>query len=407
MSNLPPPRREELDRWQWRALAAGVVALLACVAGAFFSPGQFFRSYLTAYLYYLGLPLGCMSILMIYYLTGGAWGFLIRRVLEAAMRTLPLMAVLFTPIACGLGYLYLWADEDLVARDPNLQHKQVYLNPPFFWARVAVYFVVWCGVAFLLSLWSRREDETGEGRWSRRLTRLSGPGLVAYGITITFAAVDWVMSLQPTFRSTIFGPVFASGQLISGMALAVLVMVWLVARPPLSDFVSAEALNDLGNLVFTFLIIWAYTSYFQFMLIWIANLPYDAIYYAARSSAGWKGVAWALFVLGFAVPFFCLLMRDLKQNPRALARVCGLVLFMQLVVMNYQVLPAFGDTALADHWMDFLAPVGLGGVWLAFFLWQLKRGPLLPRHDFNAEAAARYRHLDEEQRAREREVYHA
>jgi hypothetical protein len=406
MSILPATRREQLDRLQWRALGVGVVALLVCVIGAPFDPTQFFRAYLTAHLFYLGIALGCMAILMLYHLTGGAWGFLIRRILEAGTRTLPLLAVLFLPVAFGQVYLYPWARPEEVAADPNLQHKQIYLNVPFFWVRAALFFVLWMGLAYFLNTWSRQQDETDDPRLVQRLTRLSAPGLVIYGISITFASVDWVMSLQPAFRSTIFGPLFASGEILSGQAFALILMAWLVARPPVGNLISLEALNDLGNLLFTFLIIWAYMVWFQFMLIWIANLPYDALWYVERSSRGWQGVAWALFIFHFTIPFFLLLMRDVKRNPQTLAAVAGLILFMQLVFMYYQVMPAFPDTTLGEHWMDFLTPFGVGGIWLAYFLWELKRTPLLPRHDLNQQSAVHLHQLDVEEAAREEQLHH-
>jgi hypothetical protein len=406
MSSPATPRGADLERWQWVSLGVGVVFLALCAAGLPFSPEQFFRSYLTAYLFYLGIGLGSMSILMLYYLTGGAWGFLIRRVLEAGMQTLPLLAVLFIPIAFGLGYLYLWAQPSQIETNQDIQKKLIYLNPPFFYVRAAIYFALWCGAAFLLSRWSRQEDRTGDRAASGKLVFLSGPGLIAYGVSITFASVDWVMSLQPAFRSTIFGPVFASGQLLSAMAFALIVMAWLVTRPPLAELVSLEALNDLGTLLFTFLVVWAYLVYFQYMLVWIANLPYDVSWFTPRLHDGWQYVAWALVVFGFFIPFFLLLMRDVKRNPASLAWVAALLLLMQLAFMYYQVQPSFRNTTLADHWMDFLAPVGLGGIWLAYFFWQLRGSTVLPRHDVNAEAAAHFRRLDEEGAARHAGVQH-
>lgn len=407
MSTIPASRRQELDRWQWGALAVGAVALVICVIGAPFSPTQFFRAYLTACLFWLGVGLGGLAILMLYHLTGGAWGFLIRRVLEAATRTLPLLAVLFLPIVAGLSSLYPWADPEQVAASKGLQHKEIYLNVPLFWARAVLYFALWLGFTYFVNAWSRKQDETGDPRYGRKLTRLSGPGLVVYGITITFASVDWVMSLQPAFRSTIFGPIFASGELLSAMAFAVLVLAWLAARPPLADLFSPDAFNDLGNLLFTFLIIWSYLVYFQFMLVWIANLRYDAIWYLARDSVAWQWVAWMLVVFHFAVPFFLLLARRIKRNPRSLAQVAGLILFMQLVYMYYQVMPAFPDTDLSEHWMDFLTPLGLGGLWLAYFCWQLKRSPVVPLHDPNQESALHLRAVDQEEAVRQEEARHA
>jgi hypothetical protein len=405
MSTVPSARREQLEPLLRRALGIGGLALVVCIIGAFFDPEQFFRAYLSAYLFILGLPLGSFAILALYHLTGGAWGFLIRRVLEASTRTLPLLAVLFLPIGFGAGYLYPWLhwSPEEVAATPNLQIKQIYLNLPFFWFRAVLFFVLWGGFIYLLNRWSWRQDETGDGRLPRRLARFSAVGMIVYGITLTFAAVDWIMSLEPSFRSTIYGPLVASGQVMSALALALIVLAWLVARPPVGRLISLEALNDLGNLLLTFLIIWGYMAWFQFMLIWIANLPGEITWYIARSEGGWQYVQWALAVFGFAVPFFLLLLRDVKRDAPTLAWVAGLVLFMQVVFTYYLVMPAFPGTTIARHWMDFLTPLGLGGLWLAYFLWELPRRPLLPRHDDNEKSALHYRRLDVEQ-GEEREL---
>jgi hypothetical protein len=394
MSTVPADLREGLIRLRRAALLFGAVGALGCVAGFFLRPEAFFRAYLSAYIFWLGIPLGCLSILMLYHLTGGAWGFLIRRTLEAASRTLSLMALLFIPIACGLGYLYVWAQPGEAQTNVAVKNKVFYLNPPFFWGRAALYFVLWSALGYLLSHWSRRQDETGERRFHDYMARLSGPGLVAYGVSITFASVDWVMSLMPAFRSTIFGPVFASSQLVSGLAFALVVLAWLAYRPPVSAAYSEGAYIDLGSLLFTFVIIWAYLNFFQFMLIWIANLRYDAIWFLARDSAAWKWVAWLLFVFGFAVPFLLLLARDVKRNPRLLARVAALLLLMQLVFDYYQVLPCLPFGTPLEHWIDFVTPFAVGGIWLANFAWELGRAPLLPRRDVSGVSAAELRHLD-------------
>jgi len=426
MSTLPSSQRAEVDRLERIALGVGVVSLLACVLGALLSPAQFFRAYLTAYQFYLGLPLGCMAIVMVYHLTGGAWGFLIRRLLEAGMRTLPLVAILFIPIACGLGYLYLWAWPEIVAVNKNLQGKMIYFNlpflypdlPSFWWLRAVLYFIVWLTIASFLNRWSAQQDETGSPLLPRKFRLLSAPGLVIYGLTITFASVDWVMSLQPTFHSTIFPPLFAVGQMLSGLAFAIVVLGWLITRPPLAKLFAVETFIDLGNLLFTFLIIWAYLAFFQFMLVWMANLPEEVIWYQPRGQGGWQWVAGALFVLHFAVPFFLLLSRDIKRNPPALAAVAGLLLFMQLVYMYFQILPPFSGPAwqrllsdfpadhLSVHWMDFLTPLGIGGLWLAYFLWQLKRCPVLPLHDLSREEAVHLRQRALEEAARQEAIRH-
>ncbi len=406
MSTLPVADRTELDRMRNGSLIVGVAALAVCVVGAFFSPEQFFRSYLASYLFYQGIGLGCLAILMVYYLTGGAWGFLIRRLLEAGTRTLPLLALLLIPVGFGLGYLFLWARPEVVAEDKKIQWQQVYLNVPFWWGRAVLFFAVFLALTYLLNVWSRREDETGDPRYAPRLENLSGPGLVAFGICMHFAAVDWIMSLQPSFHSSIFGPLVVSGQVMSAQAMVLLVLAWAVRRPPLADAVSVEALSDLGNLLLTFLVIWAYMVFFQFMLIWITNLPYEVSWYTDRSRGGWEWVAWALFLLHFAVPFFLLLQRTVKRNPATLAGVAALLLFMQLVFSDYQVLPAFPGTTLAQHWMDFVMPFGLGGIWLAYFLWQLGRRPLLPDRDLNQDHALRLRREDLERAEREAVLSH-
>jgi hypothetical protein len=394
---------ERVRNW---SLVVGVGALVACVVGAFFSPEQFFRSYLASYLFYQGLGLGCLAILMLFYLTGGAWGFLIRRLLEAGTRTLPLLALLFIPVGLGARYLFLWARPEAVAQDASLQRQQIYLNLPFWWGRAVLFFAIFLALAYFLNAWSRREDETGDRRYARWLENLSGPGLVAYGICMHFGAVDWVMSLQPAFHSSIFGPVVVSGQVLSALAMVLVALGWAARRPPLDGALSVEVLGDLGNLLLTFLIVWAYMVFFQFMLIWIANLPYEVIWYTGRSHGGWEWVAWALFLLHFAVPFFLLLQRVVKRNPVSLACVAGLVLFMQLVFSDYQVLPAFPGTTIAEHWMDFVMPLGLGGVWLAYFLWELRRRPLLPVHDLNQEHALSLRREDLERAEREAVLNH-
>jgi hypothetical protein len=393
-----------MNRVLWPALGAGVVALLVCGLGALGHPAAFLRAYLAAYQFYLGIGLGCFAIVMTYHLTGGAWGFLIRRILEAGMRTLPLLAVLFLPIALGVKDLYPWAGPAEVSE--KLKYNHIYLQVPFFWIRAVVFFAAWLIIASVLNFWSRRQDETVGAPWPRKFRLLSAPGLAVYGATITFASVDWVMSLQPEFHSTMFGPLFAAGQLLIGHAMAVLVLAWLAQGAPVEGLISPDVLNDLGNLLFTFLVIWAYMAFFQFMLIWMANLPDEVIWYLPRSQGGWQWVAWALFLFHFAVPFFLLLMRDVKRNPRSLARVAALILFMHLVFQYFQVLPAFPDESWTEHWMDFVTPIGIGGVWLAYFLWQLQRYPVLPRHDESREEAAHLRQRDLEMAAREEGVRH-
>ena len=406
-SSLPPEQHERLNDLQRRALVVGAAALVVCILGAFLDPKQFFAAYLAAYIFCLGVGLGSLVILMIYHLTGGAWGYIVRRILEASTRTIPILAVLFIPVACGVSYLYLWTDPAQVAADQSLQYKLIYLNLPFFYGRAILFFFLWSVMAYLLSRWSRAQDQSGDAVPSGRMRRLSAPGLVVYGVSLTFASVDWIMSLQPAFHSTIFGPLVASSELLSALSFTILVLIWLSSRPPLAEVVSPDAFRDFGNLLLTFLILWAYMVFFQFMLIWIANLPYEVIWYLPRSRNGWEWVTWALFLFGLVLPFFSLLMREVKVSPPALAKVAGLILFTQLIFVYYLVTPNFPDTTILEHWMDFLTPLGVGGLWLAYFLYQLKQAPILPLHDLNRESALRLRRLDEEEHQEEQEAAHA
>jgi hypothetical protein len=346
---------------------------------------------------------------MVYHLTGGSWGFLIRRILEAGMRTLPLLAVLFLPIACGIRYLYPWAQPYVVAASPQLQYQQFYLAPAYFWIRAAVYFAVWTAMAFLLASWSRQQDQTGQdagknARLAWKSRQLGAFGAVAYGISLHFAAIDWGMSLQPVFHSTIWGPLFATGQLLSALAFALIVLARQVNRLPLTEVDSPKAHIDLASLLLTLLILWAYMAWFQFMLIWIADLPVDVVWYLPRAGSPWQWVMWAIVLFHFVVPFFLLLVRRIKRNSKAVAWIAGLILFMQLVFMNYQVIPDFPFANLREYWLALLVPIGIGGIWLAHFLWQLERYPLLPLHDYNRAAALRLRRLDVEEAAREETI---
>lgn len=375
MTQAIRPGADWFRRLSWWSLSAGGAALALCCLAGIFVPTQFYRAYLTAYLFFLSIAHGCFAILMMHHLTGGAWGRVLRGYLEAGMRTLPLLAILFVPIALSVHSLYPWANVDPASATAEALHQRAYLNVLFFLARAVVYFALWLSIAFFLDAWSSNQDDAGEVEGARRLAQLSGVGLAVYGITISLAAVDWVMSLQPAFRSSIFGPLFASGELLSGFAAALVGLSWILMRRERGP-VEPETLNDLGSLLFTFLVIWAYMVFFQFMLIWMGNLPYDVSWYVPRMTPGWQAVVWTLVVLHFAVPFFMLLVRDVKRNPVMLGRLAGLILVMHLVYLHYQVQPAFDTGHWTDYGMDAVAPVAIGGLWFGWLLRDLAGQPL-------------------------------
>lgn len=382
----------EINRLQRRALTVGAAGLALCVLGALIEHDsvQFFRSYLLAYMFWLSIPLGCMAIVMLHHLTGGAWGFVIRRLLESGTRTLLAMAVLFVPVLFGLSRLYLWAQPAAVAADPILQYKRPYLNPAFFTGRAIFYFAVWMGLAFLLNRWSFEQDRTGEPGLTKRLEALSGPGLMLYGLTVTFASVDWVMSLEPHWFSTIYGMLFMVVQGLAAMAFVIVVAQMLAGRPPLSEIATPADFNDLGNLLLTFVMLWAYLAFSQFLIIWSGNLKDEIPWYTSRATGGWAWLAVFLIVFHFAVPFLLLLSRNVKRRLRMLSVVAGALIFLGWVDMYWLMVPAFAPDRPRIHWMDLAAAIGIGGVWIAAFLSELKGRPLVPLHDPRLQEAAEH-----------------
>jgi hypothetical protein len=371
-----------------RALMIGVVGLALCAVGGVLYPAPMLRSYLVAYNLFLGIALGCLPLLMLYHLVGGHWGRAIRRLLEAATRTLPLLALLFVPLLFGLPELYRWAGPGAL-NDPDLAHEALYLNVPAFIGRAVFYFVVWIILELLLNRWSRRQDATGDPRLSGWLAMLSGPGIVLYGLTVTFASIDWIMSLSPDWFSTIFPVIYSLGQILSAFAFAVMVATWLAPQAPLSHVLTGLCMRDLGNLLLTFVMFWAYVSFSQFLLMWCGNLPEEIRWYVPRFQSGWQVFGWALVACQFALPFVLLLSRDIKQNPRMLCRVAALILVMRLVDLFWQVVPNFAPGDLLGHALEFVgslvAIAGVGGVWLAAFVWQVRKMPLLPVHDMERQ----------------------
>jgi hypothetical protein len=373
--------QDDLKRWRPRALAAGIAGAVLCAIGFFGSPFQFYRSYLWFYLFIVGVSVGSLAWLMLQYLTGGAWGVVIRRPCEAAARTLPLVALMFLPIAIGIPNLYPWSHAKVVAADEILQHKQAYLNVPFFLIRAAVYFAGWILLSWLFNRWSAREDREGSAGVHGKMAALAGPGLIFWGFSVTFMAVDWVLSLDPHWFSTIFGMLFMVGQALSSMAFLIVVMVLLSRRLPMSLILTPRHLHDLGKFLLALVMVWAYFSFSQFLIIWAGNLPEEIPWYLERLRGGWQYVALALVLGHFALPFALLLSRDLKRNFKLLASIAICVLFMRMVDLYWLVAPDFRKGPFTLSWMDFAAPAGMGGIWLAYFLIQLGKRELMPIND--------------------------
>ena len=383
MQDLSAPAT--VERVQRGAIVAGALGLLLCAFGWFVNAEQFYRSWLFGFLFWTSLAIGCLSISLIHNLTGGLWGLVIRRLLEAGARTLPYLAVLFLPVAFGLSHLYPWARPEVVAADPLIQVKTPYLNVPFFLVRAVFYFGVWFLLAHLQARWADELDRGGHYlKTSRRLRGLGGAGLLLMGLTVTFSAVDWGMSLNPHWFSTVYGVLFMVGQALSAMAFVIVCVARLGGEAPLSAVLRKEQVHDLGKLMLAFVMLWAYISFTQFLIIWAGNLPEEVPFYIHRLAAGWQYLALALVLLHFALPFAVLLSRDLKRNAGLLATVAGLVLAGRVVDLYWLIGPDLaghhgpGPAGLHPHWMDLAALVGIGGAWLFLFGRELRARPLLP-----------------------------
>jgi hypothetical protein len=305
----------------------------------------------------------------------------IRRLLEAGAGTLPFMAALFLPLVFGLHHLYEWTHTETVMADPVLRQKVAYLNVPFFLARSALYFAAWLVLEHLLRRWSAEQDRTADPALVVKMRKLSGGGIVLYGFTVTFAAFDWVMSLQPHWYSTIFGMIVLVGQGLGALAVAVVFASRLAAREDYGPALAPTILNDVGNLILAFVMIWAYLSFSQLLIIWSGNLPEEITYYLHRITGGWNVVAIVVAVFYFAVPFLVLLGRGTKRQLQRLAVVAAVLLAARLVDVFFMIAPVFHEDGLQLHWLDVAAVAALGGIWVALFAWRLERQPLLAPND--------------------------
>jgi predicted secreted protein len=412
-----------VERLRGRALVVGVGFLALAILARLVAPDTFLqtfdRAYLFTFVFFLGLSLGSLALLMLHRQLGGAWGFLIRRPLEAGAMTIPLMLVLFIPVLVDLEHIYPWVKEHEageskpvvkaeppspvkvfksateagpsgILREP-LQHepydasgfKRWWLSPVTFTVRVAIYFTIWIVMALVLFIGSRRQDETGSTSLAYGLQSFSAPGLVVYFLTTSFAFIDWGMSLEPEWYSTIYGVLIMIGQVVSTMAFMILVAAVISGRNEVEGLDKPETFNDLGNLLLAFTMLWTYISFSQFLIIWAGNLLEEIPWYIRRFHGGYLNVGRFLMLFHFAVPFLLLLARPLKRNISALWKIAALVLFAHLIEAYWLIVPSFGATAtpLRPSLLDLAAPIGVGGIWLATFLWFLKSRPLMVAHD--------------------------
>jgi hypothetical protein len=386
---------ESISRLQQRALVVGGIALLASFFGAVRSPGPFYQSYLMSFLFVLGLTLGSLGLLMLQHLTSGQWGIIIRRSLESATRTLPLIAAFFLPIALfGMRHLYgAWLNPEALKKEPLSDFQRTYLTAGRFQVRAVIYFAIWLLLMFLFNRWSKEQDVNQADRTlQRRLSMMAGPGIILYVFAMSFAAIDWVMSLSPHWASTIYGFLFVAGQLISSMAFMIAIVVLLARGEPFSGALQKRHLHDLGKLLLAFVMLWAYFDFSQLLIIWSGNLPEEISFYRTRLYGGWGVVAVIVLVFHFFVPFFLLLSQDVKRNAKVLPKIALWLIFMRLVDLFWMTRPEFTSHA-TPTWLDIVLPIALGGLWLSFFAFNLKQRPLLPLGDPKlAEAIEHHEH---------------
>jgi hypothetical protein len=382
---MPPPVVKTIAR---RSLIVGVVFGVVAIIGAFIRPEEFYRAYLLGFMCWLGVALGSMAILMIRHLTGGGWGVVIRRTLGAAMRTLPLLALLFIPIILGMHRLYIWAQPlDNIADKHLREHLQditkTYLTTNGFIIRAVFYFAIWNLLSFLLTKWSKQTDRPGAPDNTQRFKAISGPGLILYGFTISFAAIDWVMSLDPSWVSTIFGLIILIGEVLSAMCFAVVVERILFNYKPMSEMLKPDFVHDHGKWMLAFTMVWAYFNFSQWLIIWAGNLPAEITFYLKRLSGGWGLIGLTLVLFHFAIPFGILLSRPFKRDIHRLAWLAAWLLLMRYLDLFWIIEPNFSKT-LRFTVADVIVPVAIGGIWLAYFFRNLAALPLLPAYDPDA-----------------------
>jgi hypothetical protein len=356
--------RSILQPLRRRALLIGIAGTAALAAGSWGSPEAFFESYLFGYVVLAGVSLGCLGLLMLHHLVSGRWGHVIQRVLEAGARSLPLMLVLFLPVVAGLEHLYSWTHVAEGGGHGHVAAKAAYLNVPFFLARSAFYFLFWIAMAYVMSALSRKQDQTGDARLTRRLKIMSAPGLIAFVVLGTFASVDWMMSLEPEWFSAIYGLMIMTAQAISALAFAIVMLRLLADTTPLAGLLTETHVHHLGNMLLALTVFWTYLAFSQYLIIWSGNLPEENFWYIHRLTPGWSAVAVVILIGHFFIPFLLLLSRRMKRALRPLSLIAGGLLIMRCVEYFWLVKPAFASSGF--HWMDLAALAGIGGLWTAW-----------------------------------------
>ncbi len=370
-----------------RGLIVGLIFAALSAIGAFTNFQTFMHGYLMGYMFCLSLCLGGLALVMLGHLTGGNWFMMGRRIMEAQQRTLPLLAVMFIPIVLGMKQLYVWANPEPWASATVMTSKAHWLNPQWFEFRAVIYFLIWGFWIWKLNSGSRKQDTDPDPRIWQTLKAWSAPGILVYGITITFAAVDWVMSMDPKWYSTIYGMIYMAQHALVTFAFVIIMLILLTPHSVIGEVMFKDRLHDFGKLIFALTMVWGYFSFSQFLIIWSGNLPEEITWFLARMNNGWGAMALLLVVGQFALPFILLLFRDIKRDAGRLIWVAALVIVMRwfdtfwLIIPNPW--PNRPDAALhlTFSWMYAVVPIAMAGIWFAYFAMELAKRPLLVRND--------------------------
>lgn len=384
---------QKLNQLQTKALLAGIggvaIALVGSLISAIAGGGidKVFQPFLITFIFTVGLSVGCLAAVMLHHLCGGAWSFMIQRILEAASRTIPFVFIFGLIVMVGSVFfsgIYPWTSQEYLDAHHIVQMKTPFLNPISYTLGFLVYFGVWMLLMFLYNGWSKRLDETGDLAIIGRMQFWAGPGLMAYVVTVTLAGTHWVMSLEPEWFSTIFGAWAIAGFNITVISLSIVVLTSLSGEESIANKLTTRHVHHLGTFLCGFVIFWAYVSFCQFLLIWNANLPEETGWYLNRQGE-LTLLTVILMVFHWFVPMLLLFQRRIKKNPVALRRVAIYMLAMRVLDLYWNISPSFVGHAQRIGWVTLFltiaAVIGIGGVWTYLFLGQLKKRPLLPVND--------------------------
>ena len=385
MATLNYPVPAVVSRYQRNGLIAGVVGLALTVVGLFVSPTQFFHSYLLGYLFFISLGLGSLGLLLLQYLTGGAWGVVTRRIFEANVRSLPIAAILFIPILLGMNQIFPWLSS--MKSEAHVVAKAGYLNPTFFIIRAVIYFVFWIFCAAILNNYAKKQEADGNPRWSRKLENFSGGGLLFFFLSVTFMSVDWMMSLAPEWYSTMYAFIIAVAQGINALTFAIIIIILLSKIEPFASVIKPVHLHDLGKLLFAFNFLWGYLCFCQYLITYSGNLPEDTVWYFDRTRGGWDIVAYLVIFAHFILPFILLLSRDLKRNGKTLLIVASLLFVMRIIDLYWYVEPNWHRADFFVSWMDVTAVLGFLGLFVFLWAMQYKKRAMLPVNEPEFELA--------------------